>query len=214
MDFTLGLPEKAGFIRTTNSDGFSWFIIILHNRGHSGRYHTFRHTHTSMSRDRALLSPLISHHLHQNCHNLGIPMGGNPIPDIPGVNKGIHWYTPKSTGFPAMNCDVPGIPSRSTDIPDRAAGSGVKPVKVARKFCGAVVSTPRCLVKRPFSLTLFSWTDNIYIYVYVYYILRIYVISIYNYTDTVYIYIYQYTYQYMQCFSDFWSTTWMVALDA
>ena len=69
MDFTLGLPEKAGFIRTTNSDGFSWFIIILHNRGHSGRYHTFRHTHThpSMSRDRALLSP--------NCHNLGIPMG-------------------------------------------------------------------------------------------------------------------------------------------
>ena len=116
-------------------------------------------------------------------------MGGYPIPDIPGVNKGIHWYTPKSTGFPAINCDVPGIPSRSTDIPDRAAGSGVKPVKVARKFCGAVVSTPRCLVKRPFSLTLFSWTDNIYIYVYVYYILRIYVISIYNYTDTVYIYI-------------------------
>ena len=93
-----------------------------------------------------------------------------------------------------MNCDVPGIPSRSTDIPDRAAGSGVKPVKVARKFCGAVVSTPRCLVKRPFSLTLFSWTDNIYIYVYayVYYILRIYYIciSIYNYTDTVYMYIY------------------------
>ena len=94
-------------------------------------------------------------------------MGGYPIPDIPGVNKGIHWYTPKSTGFPAMNCDVPGIPSRSTDIPDRAAGSGVKPVKVARKFCGAVVSTPRCLVKRPFSLTLFSWTDNIYMYMYI-----------------------------------------------
>ena len=74
-------PKKTGYIKEQPilmvSHGLSSFSIPVAIRGDTTRPDT--HTHTSMSRDRALLSPLISHHLHQNCHNLGISMGGDTL---------------------------------------------------------------------------------------------------------------------------------------